>query len=409
MEKKDYKLFLSLFLWMLIPSIYNVIRMSIISINQVDINILGQMEWFDLIDETLVTTLTVPLFSLLKPNTSSKEQNGLAFFISISIYTTFALIISTYVSNISEFMNAEFASEYLKLQTFSLLIGFICTFCIMLLTLNNDFKMVAILTIVKLAILSILDFVFIDTFLEVGASYSEIITNSLIGIIALIFVYIRKYIGFGKVNLYWLKDYLRIGLFSGLQIFLDNFIYAIMICKMVNAVSESGNYWVANNFIWGWLLIPIMVITEIIKKNNLEKLEFKNTWKYGLIISALWFISIPGWRWFITNIMSSDATTILNILYPAVPFYIAYIISSFIDGWFISKGKTIYNTINSFLVNIVYYGIAFILFNKGLFELNIMFVILLFGFGNVAHMLISILLYKIEIKKINKFEQKKRL
>ena len=173
MEKKDYKLFLSLFLWMLIPSIYNIVRMGIISINQVDINILGQMEWFDLIDEILVTTLTIPLFSLLKPDISSKEKNGLAFVIS----TIFALIISTYVSNISEFMNAEFASEYLKLQTFSLLIGFISTFCIMLLTLNNDFKMVAILTIVKLAILSILDFVFIDAFLEVGASYSEIITN----------------------------------------------------------------------------------------------------------------------------------------------------------------------------------------------------------------------------------------
>ena len=306
MEKKDYKLFLSLFLWMLIPSIYNVIRMGIISINQVDINILGQMEWFDLIDEIMVTTLTVPLFSLLKPNTSSKEKNGLAFVISLGIYTIFALIISTYVSNISEFMNAEFASEYLKLQTFSLLIGFISTFCIILLTLNNDFKMVAILTLVKVAILSIFDFLFIDAFLEVGASYSEIITNSLIGIIALITVFIRKYIGFGKVNLYWLKDYLRIGLFSGLQIFLNNFIYAIMICKMVNAVSESGNYWVANNFIWGWLLIPIIVITEIIKKNNLEKLEFKNTWKYGLIISALWLISVPGWRWFIINVMSES-------------------------------------------------------------------------------------------------------
>ena len=41
MEKKDYKLFFSLFLWMLIPSVYNAIRMSIISINQVDINILA--------------------------------------------------------------------------------------------------------------------------------------------------------------------------------------------------------------------------------------------------------------------------------------------------------------------------------------------------------------------------------
>ena len=54
---------------------------------------------------------------------------------------------------------------------------------------------------------------------------------------------------------------------------LDNFIYSIMICKMVNAVSESGNYWIANNFIWGWLLIPIMVITEIIKRNNYKPIE----------------------------------------------------------------------------------------------------------------------------------------
>lgn len=404
MEKKDYKLFVSLLLWMLLPSIYNVIRMRIISISQVDINILGQMEWFDLIDEILVTTLTIPLFSLLKPDVTSKEKNGLAFIISFSVYTIFAFVISIYVSSISEFMNAEFASEYLKLQTFSLLIGFISTFCIMLLTLNDDFKMVVILTVVKLLILCIFDFVFIDIFSEIGASCSEIISNSLIGIIALIIVCIRKYIGFGKVNLHWMNDYLRIGFFSGLQIFLDNFIYAIMICRMVNAVSESGNYWVANNFIWGWLLIPVMVIAEIIKKNNLVKLEYKNTWKYGLIISILWLVSVPGWKWFITNVMFSDINIILNILYPLVPFYIAYIISCFIDSWFISRGKTIYNTINSFLVNIVYYGIAFILFGKGLFELNIMFVILLFGFGNVFHMMISIFLYIIETKRKKKLE-----
>ena len=405
MNKKDIKLFISLLIWMLIPSIYQLIRMNIININSVDINIFGQMEWFDLIDEIFVTTLTIPLYSLLKINKTSKEKNGLAFIISFSIYTMFTLIISTYISNISKFMNAEFASEYLKLQTFSLLTGFISTFCIMLLILNNDFKMVAILTIVKLAILSILDFVFIDAFLELGASYSEIITNLLIGIIALIIVYIGKYIRFGKVNLHWLKDYLKIGLFSGLQIFLDNFIYAIMICKMVNAVSESGNYWVANNFIWGWLLIPIMVITEIIKKNNLEKLEFKNTWKYGLFISIFWIITIPIWKWFIDVPMVSNSSIILPILYPLVPFYLTYIISSFIDAWFVSKGKTIYNTINSFLVNIVYYGIAYILFNKQLFELNMMFIILLFGFGMVVHMFFSIIFYTIEQKRICKFKE----
>ncbi|MBR3543467.1 MAG: hypothetical protein IKN82_07235 [Treponema sp.] len=62
MNKKDFKLFLSLTLWALAPSIYMLIRMNIVSINSVDINILGQMEWFDLIDEIIVTTLTVPLY-----------------------------------------------------------------------------------------------------------------------------------------------------------------------------------------------------------------------------------------------------------------------------------------------------------------------------------------------------------
>ena len=402
MNKKDIKLFISLILWTLIPSIYQLIRMNIININNVDINILGQMEWFDLIDEIFVTTLTIPLYSLLKIDKTSKEKNGLAFILSFGIYLIFTIIISFYVSQISSFMNAEYASEYLKLQAFSLLIAFISTFSIMLLTLNNDFKMVIYLTIFRLIILTIFDFILINCFFELGASYSEIITNSIIAIISLISIIKRKYIAFGKTNYLWLKDYLITGLFVSIQIFLDNFIYAIIICKMVNAVSESGNYWVANNFIWGWLLIPITCMIEIIKKNNLEKLDFKSTWKYGLFISIFWMITIPIWKWFIDIPMASNSNVILPILYPLIPFYLTYIISSFIDAWFISKGKTIYNTINSFLVNIVYYGIAYILFNKGLFNLNIMFIILLFGFGMVFHMLISIIFYIIEQKRIKK-------
>lgn len=45
-KKSDIKTFLSLVLWTLIPSVYLLIRMNIVSVNQVDINILGQMEWF---------------------------------------------------------------------------------------------------------------------------------------------------------------------------------------------------------------------------------------------------------------------------------------------------------------------------------------------------------------------------
>ncbi len=71
-----------------------------------------------------------------------------------------------------------------------------------------------------------------------------------------------------------------------------------------------------------------------------------------------------------------------------------------IDAWFVSQGKTIYLFINSIIVNIVYYGIMYALFKKGIFILNIYFIIHLFGLGMVVHMLISILLYFGEIHKI---------
>ena len=58
--------------------------------------------------------------------------------------------------------------------------------------------------------------------LGIGLGIYHLSVSCMILIIQLIWG--RKYIGFGKVNLHWLKDYLRIGLFSGLQIFLDNFI-----------------------------------------------------------------------------------------------------------------------------------------------------------------------------------------
>lgn len=402
MNKKDFKLFLSLVLWALVPSVYMLIRMNIVSINSVDINILGQMEWFDLIDEIIVTTLTVPLYFLLKPEKSSKFKNGLAFLISFGIYAVFTIAIALKVGTIAEFMNAESATQYLFLESFSMLFSYVGTFMIILFTLNEDHKTVGALLICKIILLSLFDYIFISKFKDIGASYSEILVHIAIAIVALILALYRKYIAFGKCDVSWIKDWGKIGAFSGIQIFLDNFIYAVMICKMVNAVAESGNYWLANNFIWGWLLVPANCLAEIIKKNNLEKLTIKNTWRYAIAIGVLWIVTMPFWNWFISHPMASNSTTILSIVFPAIPFYFAFIPSVLIDAWFISKGKTIYTMINSIACNIGYYGILFILFQKGVFTASMNFIILMFGVGLVFHLLVSIILYLWEQKKISR-------
>ena len=398
-NKNDLKLYYTLILWALLPSVYYLFRMKIVALNNVDINILGQMEWFDLIDETITTALIVPLYSILKPNKSDANKTGFAFITSFLIYFIFTIVIASKISTISKFMQAEYATSYLFLQTFSMLIQFISTFMILVLTLNNASKEINTLIISKLICLSAFDFIFIRTFNNMGAAYSEIITNLIIAAAALTLVYRHKYISFRNRNNNFVKEWIETGIPIGVQIFLDNFIYAVMIIRMVNVVNESGNYWVATNFIWGWLLVPVLCFTEIIKKNDLDKLIFRNVWRYGIYIIVIWLITMPFWRLFIKNCMSVDDNLIWPIIIMSVPFYLTYIVSAFIDAWFVSKGKTRLTMYISLFVNLVYYGIIFILFKANVFHADMNFIILMFGFGMIVHMLLSILFYSAERRK----------
>lgn len=398
--KNDLKLLISLIVWMIIPSLYMLIRMNIVSINSVDINILGQMEWFDLIDEVITTTLIMPLYSVLSKE-KSKYKNGIAFLTSFIIYLLFTLIIVFHITRITRFMNAEYAKEYLLLQTISLIFSFILAFVVLLLTINCDYKLVWTLIIVKVALLSACDYIFISRFKDIGAAYSEILVNVLLVIYSIALIVSKGYIGLKRTELSFFNEWFQIGKFAAIQIFLDNFIYAIMIVKMVNAVNEAGNYWVANNFIWGWLLVPVICFSELIKKNNLASVSFKNTWKYSLMIVGLWIITMPFWDGFINKAMAVDSNQIMPIVMKSMPFYLTYIVSAFINAWFISKGKTIYNMIISLIVNVAYYGIIYILFSRNVFMLNMNFIIYMFGGGMVVHILLSVIIYNIDIKRID--------
>ena len=292
-KKNDIKIFLSLILWMLIPSVYLLIRTNIVSVNHIDINILGQMEWFDLIDEIIRTAFITPLYYLLKDKNSKK--NGFSFILSFGVYFLFTVIISLYIGNISAFMNAEYAKEYLFLQSISMLIAFVGVFVNLLFMIYGHYKFIVLFTVIKIILLSVFDYILIPIFKDLGASYSEIIVNIIIAILSIIFIVKNKYISFAVFNKEFFCSWMKIGAFCGLQIFLDNFIYAFIVCRMVNAVFESGNYWIANNFIWGWLLIPITCMVQIIQKNSLKSVTFHQVWKYTGVIVCVWIIIEPFW------------------------------------------------------------------------------------------------------------------
>ena len=125
---------------------------------------------------------------------------------------------------------------------------------------------------------------------------------------------------------------------------------------MVNMVAEQGNYWVANNFIWGWLLIPITALSEVIRsdcKDGYQNLKQTNYYLIGGAVVILLAITTPAWLPFFRYAENlSNANEIFIITLKLAPFYIAYVGCAIIDNIFIGFGKTVYNAVNSLIINL---------------------------------------------------------
>ena len=193
-------------------------------------------------------------------------------------------------------INIIAAYRYLSLETIAFMIGIIFNYTSVVFIVIDKAIYMYVFLISKIVISLISDFFLIPYFGVDGIAYGNILSNFVIEFLSVFLLFNGKYItcnfSFKKDTNYF-KDWAKIGLFAGFQQFLDNFIYAIMIVRMVNVVSESENYRVSNNFIWGWLLIPITCLSEIIRKDagddGYYKLKQINYYSIAIFTVILWF------------------------------------------------------------------------------------------------------------------------
>ena len=412
----DWKMYLALCLLALVPAIYQTVITKLITINTNPgaLDIVGQMEWFDLIDETICAFLIVPMYSVLSKAYKKENFNKVVFklgIIVVGLYALFSLGTFFYGIHLVSFMNpAEIdigsAYRYLSLETISFMIGIVFSYAsVVFLVIDKSRYMYAFL-VAKILLALLADFALIPSMGIDGIAVSNIIANAVMGVLAIGMLVWIKQLRPGKYNkedLPHLKDWGRIGLFAGGQQFIDNIIYALMICRLVNAVSESGNYWVSNNFIWGWLLIPITCLAEIIRKDagaDGYKLKQLNYYSIAFFAMVLWFALIPSYNWFFGTVEGLDnPARIFEIVVKNLGFYIAYALSQIPDAIFVGMGKSKYNAINSLFCNIVYYGIWFILWKTGAVVMTMDMIIIMFGAGNVVHWGISLIEEKVFLKR----------
>jgi uncharacterized membrane protein YedE/YeeE len=174
----------------------------------------------------------------------------------------------------------------------------------------------------------------------------------------------------------------------------------VMIIRIVNEVSEQGSYWIANNFIWFWLLLPVLALGDLVKKEVGEDIDNIKTKTFGYfivvtIIVIAWLISIPVWKPFLQYVMNvSEYEKVYGIVTLQLVFYITFAYNSIMDSTFYGVGKTNYMLYQSLIIDVFYYGIAFILYITKSFTPTLTTISLMFGIGMVLDFIPTTILYR---------------
>lgn len=405
-----WRIWIALCALALVPAAYQTVKTFLLSASGQDevFNIVGQMEWFDLINETLLAFLIVPLYSILNKTYKTQRKKfaenvfktGLTAF---AVYALFSIAVLIYGMTLIQAMNPDeldlpTVGKYLRLETYAFIVGIIISFANVVFVVVGEEKNIYVVLCVRTALSLIADLLLIPNFGVFGLAISNITVNAMLAFICVFILRKQNFIRFGwprKSDNIVFKEWCKVGAFSGIQQFIDNLAYATMVCKMVNMIAEQGNYWNANNFIWGWLLIPIAALAEVIRSDCKDGYKKLNRFNYCFIVCAvavLWAISIPLWTPFYRHVENlPDANEIFDITLKLLPFYVAYAGSVVIDNIFIGMGKTIYIAINSLIVNFAYYGAFYVLYLKKTIVFSMDAIILMFGFGMLSHLIISII------------------
>ena len=424
LSRINYKLFLALIVLALAPTIYTTVRVFFLGQlpGEYSFSIAGQLSWVNLLYEILNEAIILPLFFFVgkvkddKNEFSNRVRTGML--ISLGVYVVLSAVVLIFAKPLLTLMATdasiiEASASYIRIESIANIFSILTQFALVALVTVNKSKYLYALTGAKLVLCLISDTFLVSTMpvsanLGVnGIGYSNIIVNALLLAVSILLLAREEIMVFAKTKLdfSWAKEFAKIGGVSGIESLVRNVAYMVMIARMVNVVGEQGTYWVANNFIWGWLLLPVLQLGELIKQEvatDKENIRRNSLGYFGItaIISALWFVSIPLWKPFMTHILCfTDVDKLFELVKVLVGFYVLYAIQNVFDSTFYGLGKTNYMLFESVVTNTIYYGIAFILYITGVWTPSLIGIALLFGIGNAFDSVVSLVAYAFLLKK----------
>ena len=424
LSRINYNLFVSLLVLGLAPTIYTTVRVFFLGQlpGEWSFSIAGQLSWVNLLYEILNEAIILPLFYFIgKVKNDNKEFSNrirTGMLISLGIYSVLSVIVLIFAEPMLKIMATDTSiidasASYIRIESIANIFSILTQFALVALVTVNKSKYLYALTGTKL-ILCLMSDTFLVSTLPISANlgvngigYSNIIVNALLLVVSLSLLSKEgiNVLEKEKLNFIWAKEFVKVGGISGIESLVRNVAYMVMIARMVNVVGEQGTYWVANNFIWGWLLLPVIQLGELIKQEvatDKENVRRNSLGYFSItaIIAVVWFASIPLWKPFMTHVLGfTDVDKLFGLVILLVGFYVLYAIQNVFDSTFYGLGKTNYMLFESVVTNTIYYGIAFILYATNVWTPTLTGIALLFGIGNAFDSAVSFIAYRFLLKK----------
>nr|WP_170308283.1 hypothetical protein [Parashewanella tropica] len=240
-------------------------------------SIAAQVAWLNVGYEVISDAFILPLAYILgrvSSNTSRfNERFSGAFLALIVVYSICTSFVLLYAPELVVAMKQQQALyektvEYIRLEAIAIFISSCYGLISLALVLYNRHKALYLLLLIQTLFTIACDTVFVSQYsfsIKLGVN-GMAITNIIVSLAMMVIGYnalsksgIRlslRDLDFGKLN--WFREWFKVGTKSGLESLVRNIAFIIMILQMINELNHAGTFWIANGFIWGWLLLPVL-------------------------------------------------------------------------------------------------------------------------------------------------------
>lgn len=414
----NYKLLLFLALGSLIPLLYSTFR--IYWIGQMEdgsaFNIAAQVTWMSLLYEVLNEALLLPLAFILGQVIQDKVvwQQRIATTLSLFfiIYLAVTLLFFTYVPDAVSFMQQSpqlyvQTVQYIRLEAVAILFSSLFSYFQLILILKNHRKFLYLLLILQSALILILDSILVSSLsfsLQLGlfgVALCNIAVSLILACISCAALYAQG-IRLSQIRLkgnVWIKDYYQKAAISGIESGIRNIVFALIILKMINMVERSGDFWLMNQFIWGWLLLPVFAIAQLVKQDAavhqaLNPLRIKAYLALMTGVILLWFCTMPWWETFIRQVMGIEhAQQITHWVIGMIGCYMLFAWNSVFDQYFYGIGRIDLILYQTIAVNGLFYSAVYLLYVMNLITVSLPNILFIFGLSLVLDSFMTFMQY----------------